>query len=217
VFLENIRHLSREPMKRWLMGIFPKLLVSLGALASLIAGFVLVPIERPAGAATLSRSVVQVVTAPGGQANYYIFKLTGSEGNKSMDIEAGLNGNTSFEVLVKEAPSGDPKSNLSNFSNLNLSPDSRLLYFESEAWVTENAIYAVDLSTKSVRFVTSGELACVVLRGEYQGDLVVQQHHYFVQGGSHDDLYLFTPDGKGLGMVAEGTDASHVCPTLDPP
>ena len=109
-------------MKHWLMCIFPRLLVcSLVASASLIAGSLFVAMERLAAAATLNRSVVQVVTAPGGRANYYIIKLTGSEGNKSMDIEAGINGTPSFEILVKESPSSDPKSNLSNFSNLNLS------------------------------------------------------------------------------------------------
>jgi hypothetical protein len=197
--------------------ILPKFLdYSFGALAILIAAVILFPIEQLARAAAVNRSVVQVVTAPGGRTNYYIMEQAGSdsEGNKSKDIEVGLNGNRSFEVLVKDSPSNDPKSNMTNFSNLHLSPDSKTLYFETAAWVTEDAIHAVDLSTKSVRFVTSGELACIVLSGEYQGDLVVMQHHYFVQGGSHDDLYLFTPEGKGLGMVAEGTDTSRVCPTL---
>jgi hypothetical protein len=188
----------------------------LACLFSALAILIFAPTNHLASAASAGRSVVQVVIAPGGQANYYIMKLAGRdrEGNQSTDIEVGINGNTSFEVLVKESPSSDPKSNLTGFSNLHLSPDSRTLYFETSAWATEDAIHALDLSTKSVRFVTGGELTCVILGGEYQGHLVVQQHHYFVQGGSHDDLYLFTPDGKGLGLVAEGTDASHVCPTL---
>jgi hypothetical protein len=171
-----------------------------------------VPGDRPAA----EHDVVQVVSAPGGHTNYYIMKLAGTEsdGNQNMDIEVGLNDNSSFQVLVKNSPSSDPKRNLSNFSKLNLSPDSKTLYFETDAWVTAHAIHAFDLSTKSIRFVTNGELACVVLGGQYQGDLVVQQHRYFVQGGSHDDLYLFAPDGQELRMVAQGTDDSHVCPLL---
>jgi hypothetical protein len=29
-----------------------------------------------------------------------------------------------------------------------------------------------------------------VLGGEYQGDLVVEQHRHFIQGGSYDALYV---------------------------
>jgi hypothetical protein len=61
---------------------------------------------------------------------------------------------------------------------------------------------------------TAGQIACVVLQGEYQGDLVVEQHRYFVQGGSHDDLYLYEPTGKEIGLVSQGTDRSDVCPSL---
>jgi hypothetical protein len=178
--------------------------------------FAQAPVAAPGDRPAAEHDVVQVVSAPGGHTNYYIIKLAGtdSDGNQNMDIEVGLNGNSSFQVLVKNSPSSDPERNLTNFSYLFLSPDSKTLYFETDAWVTAHAIHAFDLSTKSIRFVTNGELECVVLAGRYQGDLVVQQHRYFVQGGSHDDLYLFTPEGKEIGMVAEGTEDSHVCPLL---
>lgn len=170
------------------------------------------PGDRPAA----ERVALRTVSAPGGHTNYYIMQLAGtdSDGNQNTDIEVGLNDNSSFQVLVKNSSSTDPERNLTNFSNLNLSPDSKTLYFETDAWATAHAIHAFDLSAKSIRFVTNGELECVVLGGRYQGDLVVQQHRYFVQGGSHDDLYLFTPEGKEIGMVAEGMDDSHVCPLL---
>lgn len=181
-----------------------------------ILAFAQAPAVAPGDRPAAERVALQAVSAPGGHTNYYIMKLAGtdSDGNQNTDIEVGLNDNSSFQILVKNDPSSDPKRNLTNFSNLNLSPDSKTLYFETDAWVTEHAIHAVDLSTKSIRFVISGELACVVLGGRYQGDLVVEQHRYFVQAGSHDDLYLFAPDGKELGMVAEGIDDSHVCPLL---
>jgi len=137
-----------------------------------------------------------------------------SEGDSNMEIQATYDENSSYVVLLKNQPSNDPSQNLSGFSNLFLSPDNKTLYFQTEAWATSNAIHSIDIATKKVSYVAPGEIACVVLTGEFQGDLIVQQHRYFVQGGSYDNLWLFDPTGKELGIVSEDTDASKVCPTL---
>lgn len=161
-------------------------------------------------------TVDQYVSAPGGTANYYILTLPGhdSEGNTNMEIQATYDENASRIVLLENQPSNDPAQNLTGFSNLFLSPDSKTLYFQAEAWATSDAIHSIDIATKKVSFVTAGEIACVVLAGEFQGDLIVQQHRYFVQGGSYDNLWLFDPTGKELGLVSEDTDSSAVCPVL---
>lgn len=161
-------------------------------------------------------SINQVITGPGGNTNYYIKTLPGrnSADDPNMEIEATYNLNTSSTVLLFNRSSNDPKQNLSGFKHLILSPDNKTLYFQTEAWATSNAIHSLKISTKEVSFVAPGEIACVVLAGQFQGDLVVEQHRYFVQGGSYDNLWLYDPSGKELGLVAEDTDASKVCPTL---
>ncbi len=163
-----------------------------------------------------SDSVVSSVVAPGGKDVYYIKTLHGQDvaGNPKMDIEIGINGNRQFLILLTNQPSEDPQKNLTEFSNLALSPDGKSLYFQTAAWATSDAIHSMNLKTRKVSYVTDGELACVVLGGQYQGDLIVEQHKYFVQGGSYDNLWLYDPTGKKIGLVSEDTDASRVCPLL---
>ena len=154
--------------------------------------------------------------APGGKTVYYITSLPGKDidGLQNTQIEIAKNGNTLREILLKPSPANDPEQNLNGFSHLFLSPDAQTLYFEAPAWVTSHAVHSLDIATKRVSFLTSGGIDCVVLQGAYQGDLIVEKHRYFVQGGSHDDLYLIEPTGKEIGLVARGADASGVCPSL---
>ena len=178
--------------------------------------FALLALTMPARAASLNTPVEHVV-APGGNVVYYIMSLPGKDsmGNPNLALEAGLNGNSSFSVLLPSIPSNDPKQNLVGFSHLFLSPDSKTLYFQAPAWATSDAIHSLDIATKKVSYVTDGGIACVVLGGQYQGDLVVGQHRYFIQGGSYDSLYLYNPTGKQIGLVSQDTDASKVCPSLE--
>jgi hypothetical protein len=152
-----------------------------------------------------AQTPLEHVVAPGGKVVYYIMQMPGTDaiGNPNLQIEETRNLNRSFRILLTSRPADDPKQNLTGFSRLNLSPDGKILYFQTHAWATSNAIHAINLSTGKVSYVTSGELACVVLNGQYQGDLVVEQHRYFIQGGSHDDLWLYDPTGKQIGQVAQ--------------
>jgi hypothetical protein len=53
------------------------------------------------------------------------------------------------------------------------------------------------------------------LEGRWQGDIVVDQHRYYPQGGSHDDLWLYEPSGRQVGLVREGEDAAGLCTALE--
>jgi hypothetical protein len=117
--------------------------------------------------------------------------------------------------IVSPRPSEEPKENLTGFSHLSLSPDGRVLYFQARAWATSDAVHAVDLVTRKVSFVTDGEIACVLKVGKWRGDLVVDQHRYYPQGGSHDDLWLYEPSGRQVSLVMEGEDAAGVCGELE--
>ena len=167
-------------------------------------------------AKSISNTPIASVVAPGGNIVYYIMPISGNDamGHQNTEIEAGLNENTSFKILLTSHPSNDPKQNLDGFSNLFLSPDSKTLYFQATAWATSDAIHALNIATKKVSYVTYGEISCVVLGGQYQGDLVVEQHKYFVQGGSYNDLSLYNPSGHEIGLVSQTTNASQVCPLL---
>jgi hypothetical protein len=120
-----------------------------------------------AQAQTSSKTPLEHVVAPGGKVVFYIMSLPGKDsmGNPRSAIEAGINENSSFRILLASTPSNDPKANLTDFSHLSLSPDGKTLYFQTSAWATSAAIHSLDIATKKTSFVTSGEIACVVFRG----------------------------------------------------
>ena len=86
--------------------------------------------------------------------------------------------------------------------NLQFSPNSKTLYFETSAWVTSGAIHAMDVDGNHLRFVTAGSRLRVVQSGPYKGDIIVNQHRYRFKGdipcGSYDWDWLFTPRGKQI-------------------
>lgn len=149
-----------------------------------------------------------VITAPGGTTSYHVENA----GNPNERIVQCKNMCAQKRVVLNGKASQKPEDNLFGFTNLRLSPDASTLYFETEAWATSNAIHAINIETGQVRYVTSGSIACVVGSGQYQGDIIADQHRYFVQGGSYNPLYLFTPDGKEVGIVAlDDRDAPRFC------
>ena len=158
--------------------------------------------------------VVEQITAPGGNVAYYIVAERGGDEQNPPPTAIMVRRDNENKIILREQPDADPQNTLYSFSNLYLSPDAKNLYFNSAAWATSGAIHSLNIETGTVKFISAGELACVVLSGEYQGDLIVMKHKYFVQGGSHDDLYLVSTDGKEKGLVAQGTDKRGVCPTL---
>lgn len=86
--------------------------------------------------------------------------------------------------------------------NLQFSPDSKILYFETSAWVTSGAIHAINVDGNYLRFVTDGGELRVVQSGRYKGDIIVNQHRYRFKGdtplGSYNWDWLFTPTGKEI-------------------
>lgn len=168
----------------------------------------------PAVAIAEEIDVVEQITAPGGNESYYIVAGRGGDEQNPPPTAIMARRDNENKIILRERPDEDPQKTLYSFSNLYLSPDAKNLYFNSAAWATSGAIHSLNIATGTVKFISAGELACVVLSGEYQGDLIVMKHRYFVQGGSHDDLYLVGTDGKEKGLVAQGTDKRSVCPTL---
>lgn len=97
---------------------------------------------------------------------------------------------------------GDVSKVIVDPHNLQFSPDSKTLYFETSAWVTSGAVHAVNVDGNQLRFVTNGNELRVLQSGSYKGNLVVKQHRYRFKGdtplGSYDWNWLFTPQGKQI-------------------
>ena len=97
---------------------------------------------------------------------------------------------------------GDVSKVIIDPHNLQFSPNSKTLYFETSAWVTSGAIHAVDVDGNHLRFVTDGGELRVVQSGYYKGDIIVNQHRYRFKGdtplGSYNWDWLFTSTGKQI-------------------
>ena len=158
--------------------------------------------------ANIGKNGSGAVLTPDGKTAYFVRSIADPEVAKQWDGEAtqicrvGV-GTGDIEPLVEPAGSSKPEDNLRGFSNLVLSPDSRNLYFLSAAWATSNAIHALNLSTGVVSFVSPGNEIFVIRTGEYRGNLVMQKHKYFVGGGSYDQYWAVSPEGKELGLAGE--------------
>jgi len=108
-------------------------------------------------------------------------------------------------LLVRCRESQKTESLIGAFETLQFSPDGKLLYFVTPAWATSGAVHVVDTTNRKERFLFAGNNVKVVPSGEYKGCLLVQQHRYFVGGGSYDWFWLLRPDGKEVGPVGEDT------------
>jgi dipeptidyl aminopeptidase/acylaminoacyl peptidase len=108
-------------------------------------------------------------------------------------------------VLVKCRAAEKPESLIAGFGNVQFSTNGKLLYFISPAWATSGAVHVVDTTNRKERYLLPGNDLRVVPLGEYKDCLLVQQHRYFVGGGSYDWFWLLRPDGKEVGPVGEDT------------
>lgn len=108
-------------------------------------------------------------------------------------------------MLLRTRNSEKMESVIAGFENVQFSSDGRLVYFVTPAWATSGAVHVVDTTNRKERFVVAGNDLEVVHSGEYRDHLLVRQHRYFMGGGSYDWFYLFTPQGKEVGVVGEDT------------
>ena len=107
--------------------------------------------------------------------------------------------------LARTRPADKPENIIAAFDDLQVSADGRLLYFVSPAWTTSGAVHVVDTTKGKERFVLPGNDLEVIHSGEYRDHLLVNQHRYYLGGGSYDWYWLFRPDGREVGPVGEET------------
>jgi len=109
-------------------------------------------------------------------------------------------------LLLRCRESQKPESLIAAFETLQFSTNGKLLYFVTPAWATSGAVHVVDTTNRKERYLFPGNNLKLVPSGEYKDCLLVQQHRYFVGGGSYDWFWLLRPDGKEVGPVGEDTE-----------
>jgi hypothetical protein len=108
-------------------------------------------------------------------------------------------------LLVRCRESEKVESLIGGFDNLQFSTNGKLIYFVTPAWATSGAVHVVDTTNRKERYLFPGNDLKLVPSGEYKDCLIVQQHRYFIGGGSYDWYWLLRPDGKEVGPVGEDT------------
>lgn len=102
--------------------------------------------------------------------------------------------------LLEPHASKEMRNVVALINHPHFSADGKRLFFQTTAWTTSGAIHVLDLATQREHFVCAGDgLQIVRAAGDYRDCLVVQQHRYFIGGGSYDWFWLFRPDGREIG------------------
>jgi hypothetical protein len=76
-------------------------------------------------------------------------------------------------------------------------------------WTTSGALHVYDFGKQSVSFVAAANSVIVLnfCSGEHRDQLVLNQHRYFIGGGSYDWYWLFDRDGrKEIGPVGDDSE-----------
>jgi hypothetical protein len=110
---------------------------------------------------------------------------------------------TGAKRIVAGRSAAKMDSVLAGFRDPQFSGDGKRVYFLSAAWATSGAVHVADVKTGAEHFVCPGNSLEVLRQGHYAGHLLITQHRYFLAGGSFDWIWLFTPDGREVGPVAD--------------
>ncbi len=103
--------------------------------------------------------------------------------------------------IVFRTPVKIEGQSFSAFFSPQLSPDNRYAYFLIPfASVTEGVV-RLDLPSGKTAFVVAAMRFWVVPGGQYSGDLIAQVRKAKVGAGYYYWFYLFSPDGKELGLI----------------
>jgi dipeptidyl aminopeptidase/acylaminoacyl peptidase len=122
-------------------------------------------------------------------------------------------------LLVAPRAAEDMKNVIASFQDVRFSSDGRHVFFVTPAYATSGAVHAVDTTNRKQHFVMAGSGLELVPSGEYKDCLLVEQHRYFIGGGSFDWIWLFRPDGKEIGPVGESSEnfKDTYCPEMKEP
>jgi hypothetical protein len=124
-----------------------------------------------------------------------------------------VNADGTHATKLLQGGADTPQGPLCDFSSKQFNSTGRLLYFQTQAWATSDAIHVFDMTTKTERRFVPGNSLLVLAscKDEHYRDYVAaNQHRYFVFGGTYNWTFLFTPEGKEVGPVSDSDDLSSV-------
>lgn len=143
------------------------------------------------------------VLSPDGTYVVYSRQGAGYDGQFCVDTPKpdqlrAVNADGSDDRLLLEGRKGEVDAQLCDFRNKQFSADGKRLYFLTPGWATSGALHVYETQTQEQHFVQPANDLLVLnfCPGKYRDDLVVEQHRYFMFGGSYDWYWLFDAAGK---------------------
>lgn len=85
--------------------------------------------------------------------------------------------------------------------------DSVRIVFESAYVATSGSAHLTSLASGGCRYLAPANDVRVVRGGEYRDWLILNQHRYFLAGGSYDWYWLFNLEGQAAGPVGPDDDS----------
>jgi hypothetical protein len=108
------------------------------------------------------------------------------------------------DEIVLQGPAVIDGKQYYGFGHPQFAPDARKVFFLFNWAATTHGLASLDPGTHEVKFLMPAvAFPAVVLHGKYTGDLVVQQRRPKLGVGYYLLYYLFTPDGKEIGVVGD--------------
>jgi dipeptidyl aminopeptidase/acylaminoacyl peptidase len=86
--------------------------------------------------------------------------------------------------------------------------DGGFVYILASRWATSDAVYQVNLASRTERFIIDGNTETVIRNGPWRGYLLVSRHRYRPTGGSYNPTFVVRSDAKVMFMVP-GTDVDE--------
>ncbi len=128
---------------------------------------------------------------------------TGSGRSEATQLWIVKAGGQDPRMLLEGVERSEANNLLADFQVPQFSSDGRSIYFLSAAYATSGAIHRIQVKSGREHFVCPGNSLEVITSGEYKGNLIVQQHRYFLGAGSYDWYWLLRADGREVGPIGE--------------
>jgi len=112
---------------------------------------------------------------------------------------------TRERLLLRGRTSDDSATQLCDFTDKQFASNGGRLYFLTPGWATSRALHVYDFRTGGERLLGGAEQFVVLsfCTHDYRDCLAVQQHRYFIGGGSYDWWWLYDPRLKNeIGAVS---------------
>ncbi len=123
------------------------------------------------------------------------------------------------ELVLTGKGSQEVTQNVCAFTAKQFSSNGATLFFLTPAWTTSSALHALDVASKTERYVLAANDLLVLgwcTGPDLKDALIVNQHRYLQFGGSYDWYWLYDPFGvKEIGAVGEHDDAAAVREAVD--